>query len=69
MPVSKSLPFQWYNTPNLRCATIHDFSELAQDVGLEVLECVALNNGHPVNFLPNWRGNLAVFRLRNKVTI
>lgn len=67
MPVSKSLPFQWYNTPNLRCATISDFSELAQDVGLEVLQCVALNNGHPVDFLPNWRGNLAVFRLRNKV--
>ncbi len=66
MPVSKSLPYEWYDTPNLRCATIRDFEELASDVGLEVLECVALDDGRPVSFLPNWRGSLAVFRLKKK---
>ena len=66
MPVSKSLPYEWYDTPNLRCATISDFEELANDVGLEVLECVALEEGRPVTFLPNWRGSLAVFRLKKK---
>ncbi len=43
MPVSKSLPYEWYDTPNLRCATIKDFEALASDVGLEVLECIALD--------------------------
>lgn len=66
MPVSKSLPYDWYDTPNLRCATIKDFEELANEVGLEVTECVALDDGHPVSFLPNFRGSLAVFRLRKK---
>jgi methionine biosynthesis protein MetW len=66
MPVSKSLPYEWYDTPNVRCATINDFKELANQVGLEVLECVALHEGKPVAFLPNWRGSLAVFRLRKK---
>ncbi|MBC7416486.1 MAG: methionine biosynthesis protein MetW [Herminiimonas sp.] len=66
MPVSKSLPYEWYDTPNLRCATIRDFEELANDVGLEVLECVALEEGRPVSFLPNWRGSLAVFRLKKR---
>lgn len=66
MPVSKSLPYQWYDTPNLRCATIGDFTELANSVGLEVLECVALHDGQPVHWLPNWRGSLAVFRLRRQ---
>ncbi len=67
MPVSKSLPYEWYDTPNLRCATIKDFEELANEVGLEVLECVALKEGgKPVTFLPNWRGSLAVFRLKKK---
>ncbi|MES2299535.1 MAG: methionine biosynthesis protein MetW [Pseudomonadota bacterium] len=66
MPVSKSLPYQWYDTPNLRCATIGDFKELAGEVGLEVMECVALADGKPVSFLPNLRGSLAVFRLRKK---
>lgn len=64
MPVSKSLPYEWYDTPNLRCATIGDFADLARSVGLDVLECVALHNGKPVEWLPNWRGSLAVFRLR-----
>ncbi|MFZ6846106.1 methionine biosynthesis protein MetW [Undibacterium sp. RuTC16W] len=66
MPVSKSLPYEWYDTPNLRCATIYDFADLANEVGLEVLECVALHEGKPVTFLPNLRGSLAVFRLRKK---
>ena len=66
MPVSKSLPYEWYDTPNLRCATIRDFEELANEVGLDVLECVALHDGRPVEVLPNWRGSLAVFRLKKK---
>ena len=67
MPVSESLPYQWYDTPNLRCATISDFEELAEEVGLEVLECVALrDDGSPVTFLSTWRGSLAVFRLRKR---
>lgn len=66
MPVSRSLPYQWYDTPNLRCATIRDFEALANELGLEVLECVALKDGKPVRYLPNWRGSLAVFRLRKK---
>jgi methionine biosynthesis protein MetW len=66
MPVSKSLPYQWYDTPNVRCATIYDFEELAAECGLEVLERVALADGKPVSFLPNLRGSLAVFRLRKK---
>jgi len=68
MPVSRSLPYEWYDTPNLRCATIHDFQDLANEVGLETLEFVALDEaGRPVEFLPNWRGSLAVFRLRKRV--
>ncbi|WP_338847008.1 methionine biosynthesis protein MetW [Massilia sp. W12] len=66
MPVSRSLPYQWFDTPNLRCATIDDFSELAHSVGLEVVQCQALHDGQPVHVLPNLRGNLAVFRLRKK---
>lgn len=64
MPVSKSLPYQWYDTPNLRCATIFDFPDLAHDVGLQVMECVALHEGQQIHWLPNLRGSLAVFRLQ-----
>ncbi len=66
MPVSKLLPYEWYDTPNIRYSTIRDFEELANKVGLEVLERVALQDGKPVSFVPNWRGSLAVFRFRQK---
>lgn len=66
MPVSKTLPYEWYDTPNVRCATIYDFADLADDVGLEVMECMALHEGRPIKWLPNLRGSLAVFRLRKK---
>lgn len=66
MPVSKTLPYAWYDTPNVRCATIYDFADLADDVGLEIMECMALHEGSPIKFLPNLRGSLAVFRLRKK---
>ncbi len=66
MPVSKSLPYQWYDTPNVRCATIADFADLAHDVGLQVMECVALHEGQQIHWLPNLRGSLAVFRLQKR---
>ncbi|MBB3224499.1 methionine biosynthesis protein MetW [Pseudoduganella umbonata] len=66
MPVSKTLPYQWYDTPNVRCATIEDFRALAAEVGVEVMEYVALAEGQIVNVLPNLRGELAVFRLRKR---
>ena len=65
-PVSRTLPYQWFDTPNLRYATIYDFKDLAEKCGLEVLEYVALAEGKPVSFLPNLRGSLAVFRLRKR---
>ena len=66
MPVSKALPYEWYDTPNVRCATIDDFADLADDVRLEVMECMALHEGKAITWLPNLRGSLAVFRLRKK---
>jgi len=66
MPVSPSLPYQWYETPNVRYATQVDFKRLANQLGLDVEACVALNDGHPVRWLPNLRGTLAVFRLTKR---
>ncbi len=63
MPVSKSLPYQWYNTPNVRVLTIDDFEILAQEVGLRILDRIILTQGRPINWLPNLLGNLAVYRV------
>jgi methionine biosynthesis protein MetW len=64
MPVSKSLPYQWFDTPNIRCATLNDFADFAAKHGLHVQDRVALHEGRRVDRLPNLRGSLAVFRLQ-----
>ena len=64
MPVSKSLPYQWHNTPNVRVLTIKDFEALAPEVGIEILDRVVLHGGRAVRWGENWRGSLAVYRVR-----
>ncbi|GAB3629459.1 methionine biosynthesis protein MetW [Pandoraea terrae] len=64
MPVSKSLPFQWHNTPNVRVLTIRDFEALAPDVGVKILDRAVLHNGRLITVGANWRGSLAVYRVK-----
>lgn len=62
MPVTKSLPYQWYNTPNIRVATFADFEVLARQNGLRVLESFGLHDGQEVRRWPNLRASTAVFK-------
>lgn len=64
MPVSKSLPYLWHNTPNVRVLTIKDFEALAPEVGIEILDRVVLHDGRTVRWGANWRGSLAVYRVK-----
>ena len=63
MPVSKALPYEWYDTPNLRFATFADFMDLARRSGFTLRDRFALSGGHVVRSLPNLFGKVAVFRL------
>ena len=62
MPVSESLPYEWYNTPNLHLCTIADFEDLAADLEMKILERVVLHEGKSVGVLPNLFGSLAIYR-------
>ncbi len=64
MPVSKSLPYEWFNTPNVRVLTIADFEALAHKLGIEILGRVVLHHGKTVHWLPNLFGSLAIYRVR-----
>jgi methionine biosynthesis protein MetW len=64
MPVSKSLPYQWYNTPNVRVLTVADFEKLASSLGLQVIDQYILHDGREVTLMPNLFGSLALFRVR-----
>ncbi|KMZ12766.1 Homoserine O-acetyltransferase [Candidatus Burkholderia humilis] len=66
MPVSKSLPYQWHNTPNVRVLTIRDFEALAPEVGIEILDRAVLHGGQTIRWGENWRGSLAVYRVKRR---
>ena len=63
MPVSKELPYQWFDTPNVHHCTLVDFEALCSKLGFQVLERVVLTAGQPVAVLPNLLGALAVYRV------
>jgi homoserine O-acetyltransferase len=64
MPVSESLPYQWYDTPNIHLCTVADFDAFLAARGLAVLDRVVLRDGRRVGALPNLRGELAIYRFR-----
>jgi methionine biosynthesis protein MetW len=63
MPVTKRLPYQWYDTPNIRVGTHADLGTLARSNGLQVLDSFGLQNGQPVRLLPNWLAGTSVYKL------
>jgi methionine biosynthesis protein MetW len=62
MPVTKVLPYQWYDTPNIRVGTHADFEVLALRNGLRILDSFGLRGGEPVRRWPNLMASTAVFK-------
>ncbi len=66
MPISKALPYHWYDTPNIHLCTLGDFEALCQQCGARILERRVMNNNAPVHILPNLMGVLAFYRFERR---
>ena len=55
MPVTRRLPYQWYDTPNIRVGTYKDFEVLAGKNALDIKDAFGLQDGREVRWLPNLR--------------
>ena len=66
MPVTKHIPYQWYDTPNIHLCTLKDFEILAAKVGLTITARAVFADGKPVHVMPSWRATLAVYRFRTR---
>jgi methionine biosynthesis protein MetW len=70
-PVTRQLPYEWHNTPNIRVITIKDFRKFIDEVGFHVLKEVAINThaenryGKVIKFLPNLRATYGIFLIGN----
>ncbi len=69
-PKNEHLPYEWYDTPNIRVITIRDFKKFVHTIGARVEREVALNSrrndrfGRVVRYLPGWRATYGIFLLR-----
>ncbi len=61
MPVTKHLPYEWYDTPNIRVATFNDFQDLAQKNRLHVSKAFGLVGDKPISIWANLLASTAVF--------
>ena len=72
MPVTKSLPISWYETPNIHFCTIKDFVTLCEELGLTIEQQIILKpNGNqikanPKGFRANLFGSDAIFVISEK---
>jgi len=68
-PVTRQLPYQWFDTPNIRVITLKDFRKFVHDVGLNVLKEAAIDTnsqdryGKIVKFFPNLRATYGIFMI------
>lgn len=68
MPETASLPYKWYDTPNIHLCSIDDFRALCRDMGVKVERAIVLDSkSRPIHMPPllaNLFGEQAVFMLR-----
>lgn len=67
MPVTKSLPNQWYNTPNVHLCTLRDFEQLCHERGIQILQRTVVDHTHShstllMSMFPNLFGEIAIYR-------
>ena len=65
MPVTRRLPYQWYDTPNIRVGTYKDFEVLVLKNQLRMIDSFGLQNGRAVRWCPNARAGTAVFHFEH----
>ena len=66
MPVTRALPYEWYDTPNIRVGTYADFEILARKNQLDIIDSFGLQGGEVVRRWPNLRASVAVFKFERR---
>jgi len=70
MPETDTLPYHWYDTPNIHLCTFNDFEDLCEEKNIEVVARAVVNNKHQSNLgtrlLPNLLGEVALYKVQRK---
>lgn len=67
MPVSKFMPHQWYDTPNIHFCTVKDFDALCREMNIRILTRTVVDSQHQgswaVRSWPNLLGEIAIYHI------
>ncbi|WP_199774097.1 methionine biosynthesis protein MetW [Thiomicrorhabdus sp. Milos-T2] len=70
MPETDTLPYRWYDTPNIHMCTFNDFEDLCEEKGLEVVARTVVNAQHRstmgMRIAPNLLGEVALYQVQKK---
>lgn len=69
-PVTRQLPYKWYNTPNIRIITINDFKKYARQIGFTIIKEAAIkrnphlkHEGKLIRWCPNLFATYGIFMI------
>ena len=74
VPITKELPYEWYDTPNIRVLSINDFRNFARKLDYRIIKEAAINmkdnnmDGEVVKFMPNIFAKYGIFMIGKKKT-
>lgn len=70
MPETSTLPYHWYDTPNIHLCTFNDFEDLCESKNIEVMERAVVNTQHKstlgMKIAPNLLGEVALYKVQKK---
>ena len=66
MPVSPTLPYEWFDTPNIHLCTLKDFEQFCHQHGVHILEKRVMSDNQQTTFAPNLFGMLAFYRFTQR---
>ncbi|MBV8468076.1 MAG: methionine biosynthesis protein MetW [Burkholderiales bacterium] len=69
MPVSETIPYQWFNTPNIHLCTLADFDAFLEARGMRTTAQIVMHKGRRVTFMPNMLGSLAMVRFERAANL
>lgn len=71
MPKTDTLPYHWYDTPNIHMCTFNDFEALCEEKDIEVVARTVVNVAHRrtlgMSIAPNWLGEVALYKVQKKM--
>jgi methionine biosynthesis protein MetW len=70
MPKTDTLPYHWFDTPNIHMCTFKDFEKLCEEKNIEVMARTVVNTEHQstlgMKIAPNWLGEVALYKVQKK---